>query len=57
MKLIIIGVTGPAVHTRQDLSWAVGCLGVWGLCGPGTPLHRCLALEPSTREEVLEEAP
>ena len=57
-KLIIIGVTGPAVHTRQDLSWAIlwSCLGVWGRGDPGRPLHWGPASQPSTWEEVLEDA-
>ena len=38
-------------------SGPVSCLGVWGLCDPGTPLHWCPASEPGTREEVLEETP
>lgn len=58
MKLIIIGLTGPAVHTRQVLSWAVlwSTLGVCDFCGPGPPLHWSLAAETSMQADLRGEA-
>lgn len=55
MKLIITGLTGPAVHSCQVLSCAVlvESPGVCDWCSPGPPLYWSLAVEASTQQSCL----